>query len=75
MLRVIFKLRPSLPKHVVTYDPNIVLKDMDSLPTNKDLSLELFTKKLCTLLCSRSGQRSQSIGKLNTLTWDIYFLF
>ena len=64
MLRGIFKLRPSLPKHVVTYDPNIVLRYMDSLPTNKYLSLELPTKKLCTLLCFLSGQRSQSIWKL-----------
>ena len=64
MLRGIFKLRPFLPKHIVTYDPNIVLKYMDSLPTNKDLSLELLTKKLCTLLCFLSGQQSQSIGKL-----------
>ena len=44
MLRGIFKLRPSLPKHAVTYDLNIVLKYMDSLPTNKDLSLALLTK-------------------------------
>ena len=36
MLRGIFKLRPSLPKHAVTYDPNIMLKYMDSLPTNKN---------------------------------------
>ena len=64
MLRRIFKLRPSLPKHVVTNSPNIVLKFMDSFRTNKDLSLELLTKKLCTLLCFHSGQRSQSIGKL-----------
>ena len=64
MLRGIFKLRTSLPKHVVSYDPNIVLKYIDSLPANKDLSLELLTKKLCTLLCLLSDQRSQSIGKL-----------
>ena len=67
MLRGIFKLRPSLPKHLVTYGPNIVLKYMDSLPTNKDLSLELLTKKLYTvytLLYFRSGQQSQLIRKL-----------
>ena len=29
MLRGIFVLRPFLPKHVVTYDPNIALKYMD----------------------------------------------
>ena len=67
MLRGLLNLRPSLPKHLVTYDPNIVLKYMDSLPTNKDLSLELLTKKLYTVynvLYFRSGQRSQSIRKL-----------
>ena len=64
MLRGIFKLRPFLPKHVVTYDLNIVLKYMDSLTLNKDLSLKLLTKKLCTLLCFLSGQRIQSIEKL-----------
>ena len=80
MLREIFKLRPSLPKHVVIYEPNIVLKYMDSLPTNKDLTLELLTKKLCTLLCFISGQRSQSIGKvkidksiLSRGTYPFYF--
>ena len=36
---------------------------MDSPPTNKDLSLELLTKKLCTLPCFLSGHQSQSIGK------------
>ena len=79
MLRGIFKLRPSLPKRVVTYDSNILLKYMDSLPTNKDLLLEFVTKKLCTLLCFLSGQRNQSIGKLNDKlmlshgTYSFYF--
>ena len=49
VLRRIFKLRSSLPKHVVIYNPNTVLKYMDSLPTNEDLSLELLAKKLCAL--------------------------
>ena len=80
MLRGIFKLRRSLLKQMVTYDPNIVLKYMDSLPTNKHLSSELLIKKLCTLLCFLSGQRSQSIGKvkidksiLSHRTYTFYF--
>ena len=56
MLRGIFKLRTSLPKYVVTYEPNFVLTYMDSLPTNKGFTLELLTKKLYTLLCFLSGQ-------------------
>ena len=30
MIKGILKLRPSLPKYVVTYDPNIILQYMDS---------------------------------------------
>ena len=55
MLGGIFKLKSSFPKHEVNHDPKIVLKHMDSLSTNKDLSQELLTKKLCILLCFFSG--------------------
>ena len=49
MIKRIFKLCPSLP--IVTYDPDIILQYMDSLPANNLLSIDLLTKKLCTLLC------------------------
>ena len=64
MIKGIFKLRPSLPKYTVTYDPDVILKYMDQLPKNEQLSLEVLTKKLATLLCLLSGQRSQSSQKL-----------
>ena len=80
MIKGIFKLRPSLPKYIVTYDPDIILQYMDSLPTNNLLSMglltkrslptnnllsmDLLTKKLCTLVCLLSGQRSQTISSL-----------
>ena len=37
---------------------------MDSLPANNMLSMDLLTKKLCTLLCLLSGQRSQTVSSL-----------
>ena len=80
MIKGIFKLRLSLPKYIVTYDPDIILQYMDSLPTNNLLSMglltkrslptnnllsmDLLTKKLCTLVCLLSGQRSQTISSL-----------
>ena len=64
MIKGIFKLHPSLPKYIVTYDPDIILQYMDSLPANNLLSMDLFTKKLCTLLCLLIGQRSQTISSL-----------
>ena len=39
MIKGIFKLRPSLPKHVVTYDPDIILQYMDSLPISSSKSI------------------------------------
>ena len=58
MIKGIFKFPPSLPKYIVTYDPDIILQYMDSLPANYLLSMDLLTKKLCFLLCLLSGQRS-----------------
>ena len=64
MLKGIFKLRPSLPRHTVTFDTNVVLKYISGLPPNGHLDLEFLTLKLTTLLCILSGQRCQTIGEL-----------
>ena len=64
ILKGIFKLRPSLPKHVVIYDTNIVIDYIADLPSNAHLLMELLTQKLTTLLCILSGQRAQSIVNL-----------
>ena len=65
ILKGIFKTRPSLPKHTVIYDTNVILLYIRSLPPNNQLLLELLTLKLCTLLCVLSGQRAQYIRSLN----------
>ena len=64
LLKAIYKQRPSLPKYTVTYDVNIVLEYLKTLPQNRDNSLEIHTKKLATLMCLLSGQRSQTLGVL-----------
>ena len=65
MLKGIFKLRPTFPRYTVTYDSDIILSYIDSLPPNNILLLEMLTKKLVTLLCLLSGQRSQFMGALD----------
>lgn len=64
MIKGIFKSRPSLPRHTVIYDANVILNYMISLTDNKELDLETLTKKLTTFLCLLSGQRAQTIGAL-----------
>ena len=64
MIKGIFKLGSKLPKYVVTYDLDIILHYMYSLPANNLLSMALLTKKLFTLLCLLNGQRSQTISSL-----------
>ena len=60
-IKGMFRERPSLPRHTVVFDTDVILKYINSLPPNDQLSLELLTKKLVTLLCILSGQRAQSI--------------
>ena len=64
MMRGIFKLCPSLPKHTVTFYHDVILKYTNHLPKNKHLNLEILTKKLATLLFLLSRQRPQSIQEI-----------
>lgn len=64
VLKGMFMERPVMPKKVAIYDMAVVIDHMIQLPHNEDLILEMLTKKLVTLLCFLSGQRSQSISYL-----------
>ena len=66
LLRGAFKVRPSFPKNVVTWDPHIVLEWMVKLGRNEELLMADLTGKLCTLLCLLSGQRAQVVPALDT---------
>ena len=61
-MRGVFRLRPSLPKYTVIYDPQIVL---NYLKTITDMNLKTLTLKLTTLLCFVTGQRNQTINSLD----------
>ena len=56
LLRGMFKQRPSLPRYTVTYDVTKVLQYISN--SCSKMSLERLTKKLATLMCILSGQRS-----------------
>ena len=60
LLRGMFKQRPSLPRYTVTYDVAKVLQYISN--SYSKMSLECLTKKLATLMCILSGQRSQTMS-------------
>ena len=47
----VFKNRSTLPRHVVVYDADIILRYIKDLGDNSKLDLDILTKKMCTLLC------------------------
>ncbi len=64
-MKGIFELRPALPKYTEIWDVNIVL---DYLKTFKEvtlLTLKELTLKLTMLLCLTTGQRGQTIYKID----------
>ena len=62
----IFKLIPSLPKYVFTYDVRLVLEHMSKVHTSLLTPLKDLTYKLVMLLCLLTGQRNQSLAALDT---------
>ena len=59
-----FKQRPALPRYTVTYDMAKALQYISN--SYSEMSFEFLTKKLATLMCILSGQRSQPMSLLNT---------
>ena len=45
MLKVIFRNRPALPRYIVTYDPDLVLNFLKSLPSWNNITLKRLTLK------------------------------
>jgi site-specific recombinase XerD len=63
-LKGIFKQRPSLPRYTEIWDVNILLKYIQDLPCNEDLSISLLTYKLVSLLSLTTAQRVQTINSI-----------
>ena len=64
LLRGMFKQRPSLPCYTLICDVAKVLQYISN--SYSKMSLECLTKKLATLMCILSGQRSQTMSLLYT---------
>ena len=57
----VFKSRPTLPRYVCTYDPDVILQYLISLPKVDCISLKELTLKITTLLALCSGHRPQTL--------------
>ena len=62
--RGLYKLRPLEPKYDSTWDPSIILDYFANLQNN-DLSLEVLSKKIVTLLAVITGQRMQTLSLID----------
>lgn len=65
-LKGVFETKPALPKYKRIWDAGKVLIYLRSLTLNAELSLKQLTRKLVMLLALLTGQRCQTIHKLDT---------
>lgn len=63
--------RPPRPRYDETWDPGLVLRYLESLPTNKDLANEDLSKKTATLVAIATAHRVQTLAlmKLKNITY------
>ena len=78
MIKGIFKLRPSLPKYITTYDPNIMLRYIDSLPHDNFLLMKLLTKKVVHITAPAKWTTCAVLAglkiiKIKPIKWHIPF--
>ena len=68
LMKGAFEIKPSYPESskATTWDPNIVLNYLKNLYPNKHLNLKELKLKVVTLLALCTGQRLQTLQKLNT---------
>ena len=65
LLQGIFNSRPTFPKNIVTWDPEVLLRFLKQLSPVKKLCMKLLTFKAVTLLWLLTGQRGQSMHVIN----------
>ena len=61
------RLKPSLPKYDVTWDPQIVLDYISSMPDNINLTLLQLSKKLITLLVTAHRMQTFSLIEVSNI--------
>ena len=64
--------RPPLPRYLYIWDVELVIEKMRSLPVNSELSLELLSNKLITLLGLCTINRSSELAALN-IKWMVKY--
>jgi hypothetical protein len=65
LLKGVFEDKPSLPRYTKTWDLNVVLCYLRTLPEYDRISLKDLTCKLVLLIAVLSGQRCQTIHALS----------
>ncbi|CAC5371905.1 unnamed protein product [Mytilus coruscus] len=66
-----FNIKPSLPRYIITWDVNIVLKFLKDLPSLDTISLKFLTYKLVMLTALVTGQRCQTLRFLDLNYYDV----
>ena len=64
-MKGIFQLKPSLPKYTTIWDVGQLLGYLESLPLSAELSLKDLSLKTATLLSILTGQRCQTLHKID----------
>ena len=64
-MKGIFEIRPALPKYSEIWDVTVVLNYLKTFEQVASLPLKELTLKLTTLLCRTTGQRGQTIHKMD----------
>lgn len=65
LVKGVFNCRPSLPRYHNTWDTNVVLNYLKTLPNVNEINLRQLTYKLVMLCALITGQRCQSIHLMN----------
>ena len=71
LLRGMFNIRPSIPKHVNTYDVDVVLQYLKGLGDADAIPFKMLTFRLLTLFCLLSGQRDQTFAAIDIRLMDV----
>ena len=65
LLKGVFELKPSLPRYSSIWDVGVVLTHLRGLGIASTLDLKTLTRKTTMLLCLLTGQRCQTLTKLD----------
>lgn len=64
-MKGILRSHPPKPRYMETWDIDILLKYLDNLPDNNDLSLKQITQKLAVLLAVATPKRVSELSRLD----------